>query len=141
MDNIIKKFESFVMYFLIVIGMLFVLYQMTDLVFVFVRTLRESFFAGTLSPRSTGLGIAAIFFNVLLTMEIIETVKVFAKDHQSKLKIILLVGLIAVTRKILLLDAIHAEPMVEIATALLIVALGVGYFLISKATEKSKQDK
>jgi len=141
MNAIVKKFEAWVMYFMIIIGMLFVLYQMTELVYVFIRCLRQSVFQGVFSPKSVGYGIGAVFFNVLLTMEIIETVKVFTKDHRSKLRIILLVGLIAVTRKILLLDATHAEPMTEIATAILIIALSTGYYLISRSEAMSMEQR
>ncbi|MCH5599311.1 phosphate-starvation-inducible PsiE family protein [Niabella ginsengisoli] len=108
--------------------------------FIFLLWVCANLFYRNFFSQSAGLGIGAIFFNVLLTMEIIETVKVFAKDHQNKLRIILLVGLIAVTRKILLLDAMHAEPMMEIATAVLVVALSLGYYLISRSGGRREVD-
>lgn len=135
MDKILGKFENIVMYFLIFIGMLFVLYQIIDLSYVFATTMYACARTGQFFPEGGGLQIGAVFFNILLTMEIIETVKVFSKDHKNKLRVILLVGLIAVTRKILLLDFTHAQPMEEIATSVMIVALSLGYFLISRVDE------
>lgn len=76
--------------------------------------------------------IMIMFFNILLMLEIMQTIKVFNKSYTVKLRIILLVCLIAVSRKIFLLD-IEKNAMLEFSTAALILAIAIGYFLITRS--------
>jgi uncharacterized membrane protein (DUF373 family) len=85
-----------------------------------------------------GKNIIVLFFNVLLALEILETVKAFAKSHEVKIRIILIVCLIAVSRKFLMLDLGESHPVEEAALAALVVAFSLGYFLM---TRKFSQDK
>ncbi|MGF6928032.1 uncharacterized membrane protein (DUF373 family) [Chitinophaga sp. W2I13] len=73
-----------------------------------------------------------LFFNILLALEILETVKVFEKSHEVKIRIILMICMIAVSRKILMLDIFEGNPMSEIVLAALMVGLSGGYYLINK---------
>src|SRR6478609_3999208 len=100
MDKSLHFFEKTIMYVLIIVGMLFVVYETLFLICEFGRIVIE----GLRDRRfedGNGRKLGVLFFNVLLTMEIVETVRVFKKDHINKIQIILLVGLIAVTRKVL----------------------------------------
>jgi uncharacterized membrane protein (DUF373 family) len=60
-----------------------------------------------------------------------------------KIKVIIIVGLIAVTRKVLMMDMEVSDPHGEWATAGMIVALALSYFLISKSSlwEKNKKEE
>lgn len=136
MDESLKFFEKTIMYSLIIIGMLFVVYEMLFLIAEFWQIILASFQQRNFVDGN-GKRLGILFFNVLLTMEIVETVRVFRKDHISKIQIILLVGLIAVTRKILLLDAMHADPLMEIAVSVMLVSLGIGYYLVTRSVRKT----
>jgi len=81
--------------------------------------------------RNTVRQITVLFFNVLLTVEIMQTIRVFSKNHIIKVRIILIVCLIAVSRKILELGH-SSEPMAEFSLAALILSLSTGYFLVSR---------
>lgn len=133
MTPLVAKFEKYITYTLIVVGMLFVIYQLLDLVYEFVKLIRLSIGERKFIIHQEGTPIAVLFFGILLMLEIIETLKVFSHDHVIKIRIILLVGLIAVTRKILMMDMTHADPAAELAVAGLVIALASGYFLVSRA--------
>jgi uncharacterized membrane protein (DUF373 family) len=137
MDKSLHFFEKVIMYLLIIIGMLFVVYETAFLVNEFWFILADSYRKGNFVDGN-GRKLGVLFFNVLLTMEIVETVKVFNQNHINKIQIVLLVGLIAVTRKILLLDAMHAEPIMEIAVSVLLVSLGACYYLVTRSINKGK---
>ena len=139
MDKSLLIFEKIIMYTLIATGMMFVIYQTVNLIFQFAFMLMKLFETGEFA-EGQGKALGAVFFNVLLTMEIIETVRVFKQNHKNKIQIILLVGLIAVTRKMLLLDAMHAEPIMEIAVAVMLVALGAGYYLVSRSAMNNQKN-
>jgi uncharacterized membrane protein (DUF373 family) len=133
MDKLFGVFEKYVSAALIVLGMLFVCYQMVDLGYHFIFKMIESIQNKTFSIDEKGKPVASLFFSILLLLEIIQTIKVFSKDHTVKVKIILIVGLIAVTRKILIFDMEDADPIAELAIAALIISLSVGYYLVSKS--------
>ena len=140
MENLFKSFEKYVSYTLMIIAMLFVCYQTIDLMFNFMYRLINSIADKTYTIEAKGKPIAGVFFSVLLTLEIIQTIKVFSHNHSAKLKIILIVGLIAVTRKILIFDMEDVTPLTEFSIAALIISLSAGYFLVSKS-EKPNIDE
>lgn len=121
--------------------MFFVCYQVFDLFYHLVFKVANNIQTGTFGIEEKGRPIAGIFFNVLLLLEIIQTIKVFAHDHSVKLKIILIVGLIAVTRSILMLEIDDEHhTLSEFAIASLILALSIGYYLVSKSEQIGKTD-
>ena len=79
-----------------------------------------------------GKNVFITFFNILLALEVLETVKVFNRDHDVKIMIILIVCMIAVSRKILALDIHISGVEGEFAVAALVVSLALSYYLIMK---------
>ena len=133
MEKLSVHFEKYISYILMAVAMVGIVYLTLDLIWVFgnmiVHTIQHHEFEPELKDRP----VAALFFGILLWLEILQSVRIFSKGHSIKLKIILIVGIIAVTRKILLMDMSEVDPMAELAVAALILALSTGYFLISKS--------
>jgi uncharacterized membrane protein (DUF373 family) len=132
-EKIVGFVEKYISYTLICVGLLYAVYSVVELVYlvftnIFAAMEKHEFYTG-----KQGMPIAGLFFNILLLLEVLETVKTFSKGHLIKIKIILIVGIIAITRKLLLADLTHVEPMEEIAVGVVILSLSAGYFLVSKA--------
>lgn len=133
MNSILKKIEKVIFNILIVLGMIFIMYQTVDLIWLFGGRIVRSIGDKTFYVSEEGRPIAGLFFGVLLSLEIVETIKIFSKGHLTKVRIILIVGLIAVTRKILMIsDIADVEPTTEFAIAALILALSTGYYLVTR---------
>jgi uncharacterized membrane protein (DUF373 family) len=139
------RFEKIISAILIGFAMVIITYQTVSLIWnsigAFAKRFRE---AGLEYAPEYGKEIAIMFFNILLMMEIMQTLKVFAEDHIIKLRIILIVCLIAASRKILEVGGEqHIDPMAEIGLGVLILALSAGYFLVSKSVDinDKKKDK
>lgn len=141
MDKVLQTFEKYTCYVLLGIGMFYITFQIIELLWLtitgFIKRFEEIGFS--YAPEY-GRNMILLFFNVLLALEILETVKVFEKSHEVKIRIILMVCMIAVSRKILMLDIFEGNPMSEIALATLIIALSVGYYFINKKISV-KQEK
>lgn len=87
----------------------------------------------------TGLmDIFGFFLIVLIGFELFETVKLYLKENVFHGEVILLVSLIAVARKVIVLDYTKEDPMSLIAIAVLIASISFGYFLIKKTMRKPK---
>jgi uncharacterized membrane protein (DUF373 family) len=140
MENLYVRFEKYISYVLMVIAMIFVCYQVVDLTYHFFFKVIHNIQTGTFDIEEKGKPIAGIFFNILLLLEIIQTIKIFADDHAQKIRVILIVGLIAVTRRILMFDIIEVNPISEFAVAALILSLSAGYFLVTRSEKLNKSD-
>ena len=70
---------------------------------------------------------------VLLGLELLDTVKVYFRDHSIRVEVILMVGIIAMGRHVLELDIHHADPLVLFGFSALILVLSVSYFLVKRA--------
>lgn len=127
------RFERLISSILLVFGMLFIAYQVIQLIWntvvSFAKRFRE---AGLEYAPEYGQTIGILFFNILLLMEIVQTIKVFNHSHIIKVRVIMIVCLIAVSRKILALGEKTVDPMSELALAALILSLSAGYFLVSR---------
>lgn len=80
--------------------------------------------------------VFVVFFNILMALEVLETVKLFNKSHDIKIRIILIVCLIAVSRQILTIHIDIQGPEGELAVAALVTGLSASYFLVVKTLSK-----
>ncbi len=130
------RFERFISGILLVFAMIIISYQVVQLIYNSIINFQKRFKeAGLVYAPEYGETIAILFFNVLLMIEIMQTIRVFAHNHLIKVKVILIVCLIAASRKILAVGEHSIAPLSELALAALILALATGYFLVSKTKD------
>ena len=70
---------------------------------------------------------------VLLGLELIETLHVYAAEHHVRIEVILIVAMIALGRHIVQMDFEHLSGPVLLGVAGLMTGLAVSYFLITTA--------
>jgi uncharacterized membrane protein (DUF373 family) len=78
---------------------------------------------------------------VVLGLELIETLKVYFREHKVRVEVILIVSLIAVGRHIIQVDYEHVDGMQMIGIGGLIIALAAGYYLIAKSHTRRPEDE
>lgn len=74
--------------------------------------------------------IFGFFFIILIGFELIETVEMYFKDNIIHAEVVLLVSVIAVSRKVILLDLDKYNPLAIIGLGAIIIAIGGCYYLI-----------
>jgi len=77
--------------------------------------------------------IFGLFFMVLLGLELLETIKTYLDDNKLHVEVVFLVALVAIARKVVIIDYETAEPELLFAIAALVITLTAGYFLIKRA--------
>lgn len=82
--------------------------------------------------------IFGFFFIILIGFELVETVEMYFKENVIHAEVVLLVAVIAVSRKVILLDLEKYDPIATIGLALIIIALGGCYYLIKKSYRNEK---
>ena len=70
---------------------------------------------------------------VVLGLELIETLKVYFKEHKVRVEVILIVSLIAVARHVIQVDYAQLTGLQVIGIGALILSLAGGYFLVARS--------
>ncbi len=81
------------------------------------------------------LEIFGIFMLVLIGIELLETLEIYIKDNVVHVEIVFTVALIAVARKVIILDVKKLSSATLFSIGFIIFALSVGYYLINKTTK------
>ena len=135
-ENLIHNSEKYILRFLIIILLVFICFQIINLIHQFFYFLINYDFSLNILTQFPFDDIAVIFFDVLIAVELMETLKHNAGTVTEKAKLIILIGLIAVTRKLITIDQSNVEYTTDIALAVLIISLTAGYFLLSNKSKK-----
>ncbi len=75
------------------------------------------------------LDIFGLFLLVLIGIELLATIKAYLDQHVVHVEIVIEVALIAVARKVIILDLKEHSPLTLVGIAALIVALAGAYYL------------
>ncbi len=118
---------------MIAVALVYICYLLFDLSYHFIEKLIVCIRTGRFMFEEKGTPIVAAYFSILLLMEIIQTIKVYSEGQQVKVRIIMIVSLIAVARKIMMLDVTGGDPIGELSIAALVLVLSIGYYLVTRA--------
>ena len=79
--------------------------------------------------------VIPVFFNILIAAELFNMLKKYIHDHTIKVQSILLIGFMALGRKLLILDYSPTDVLTNLGLAALILALYARYYFV-KAVNK-----
>ena len=141
MFKVFKKFEDWVIIVLGCILGIFILVAVFELGYLIITEVfsRNTTGQGVLLNLSEIKKFLDLFFIVLIAFELFETVRVYLKDNVFHAEYIVLVGVIALARKIVLLDFEKVEPLTLVGLAALVISLTVGYFFLKKGELINKE--
>ena len=78
------------------------------------------------------LEIFGMFLLVLVGVELLETVKMYVSQRTVHVEVVFTVALIAIARKVVILDPDQTSSLTLIGIGTIIAALSVGYYLLRK---------
>jgi uncharacterized membrane protein (DUF373 family) len=85
------------------------------------------------------LDIFGLFMLVLIGIELLETImKTYITQDQPHYEVVLSVAIIAIARKVIILDIKELDSLSLIGIAAIVVALTVGYFLMKRSQTEDK---
>jgi uncharacterized membrane protein (DUF373 family) len=87
------------------------------------------------------LEIFGLFLLVLIGIELFETMEIYIKENVVHIEVVLTVALIAVARKVIILDVKEAGSATLLGIAAIILALSVGYYLIMRTEPIKRGDE
>jgi uncharacterized membrane protein (DUF373 family) len=142
LENTVRRFEKLVIIILlallgvVVIGAIiwFAIFLVKDFIMVTHGDL-------IVDLSNHMMHIFGFIFSIIIGLEIFETVKIYLEKHVFHAEMIILVAIIAIARKIIILDTTHINPQQIIAFAVLLTALGGCYFLVKWSKRLDKPNK
>ncbi len=139
MRRIVHKFEWFIVLALLLMMMLALLASTIELAIILVEQLLAP--PRLLLDVKEMLTVFSFFLMVLIGLELVETIKMYLDENVFHVEVVVLVAIIAVARKIIIIDydAVSYEMLFSIAA--LMIALSAGYFLLKRATTPSKSEE
>lgn len=78
------------------------------------------------------LDIFGLFLLVLLGLELLETMKAYLRENIVHVEVVMIVAIIAIARKVIILDLKVLDGMTLIGLAALLAALAFGYVYIKR---------
>ena len=132
MEQFLKKFERSIVVSLLAMMVVIVLLGTVELAVSLVEEMLNP-------PRlilldiNEMLRLFGLFLIILIGLELIEVIKVYLVDDQVHVEVIFLVAIIAVTRKVIVLDVNKLDPLILMGIAALIISLAGGYYGLKRA--------
>ncbi len=86
--------------------------------------------------NTTLFELFGLFLNVLIALEILENITAYLRKHVIQVELVIVTSLIAVSRKIIILDLEKKGSDDLIALAVAVLSLSIGYFIVHNTNKK-----
>lgn len=139
MFNLLKKYEKLMIQSLMVMMAIVLGLATVDLAWLIIKDiLQPPFFLLSVDQL---LEIFGLFMLVLIGIELLETIiKTYITQGQPHYEVVLSVAIIAIARKVIILDLKEVDSLSLIGIASIVIALTVGYFLMKRSQSHDKED-
>ena len=135
MEKALRMFEKYILLFLLLLMMLAIVATAIELAAVlFTQLLKPPYLALNVAEA---IEVFGFFLMVLVGLELLESIKVYLEKHRVHAEVVFLVAIIAVSRKVIILDYSKTAPETLWGISSIILALGIGYFLVRRALHES----
>lgn len=130
MRHPVERFERFVYVALLVFLVVLLFFMLLELGWM----VAQGIFDVSVYRLESGevFGLLGHFLLVLIGLELLETIRAYLDRREFHVEIVILVAIIAIARKVILLESPDAGELIGIA--LLIIALCGGYYLVRRAS-------
>ena len=134
--RILKKFEKLMIQLLMVMMSVVLALTTLDLGWVIVKDLIEH---GLLLSVDQLLEIFGMFMLVLIGIELLETImKTYLTEDVPHYEVVLSVAIIAIARKVIILDTKETDGFALLGIAGIIIALTLGYWLMKRSRNEKQ---
>ena len=129
-ERVVSKLLSLGMIVVIFIAIAQLSYALVEkLLLTIERPTNESF-------NTTLFELFGLFLNVLIALEILENITAYLRKHVIQVELVIVTSLIAVSRKIIILDLEKKGSDDLIALAVAVFSLSVSYLIVHQTNRK-----
>lgn len=133
MQKILDKFERIVVLTLMAFMMFAVLLATIEVgVILWQQMVKPPFMLLNVKEMMEVFGFILM---VIIGLELLETIKAYLDKKVIHVEVVLLVAIVAVARKIIIMDYKDITPQMIFAVAALVISLSVGFFAVRRALD------
>ncbi|PKL64908.1 MAG: hypothetical protein CVV32_06945 [Methanomicrobiales archaeon HGW-Methanomicrobiales-3] len=133
--EIVNKFEKIIYAALMIMLMVVLVAAIIDLGYILFRSIFD--ISPWLLESHEMILVLGAFLLVLIGVELLDTIKAYFKENAIHVEIVVLLAVIAVARKVILLDPTEMTGFEYgfemMGIGVIVVGLAAGYYLIKKA--------
>ena len=130
----LKKFERFIITCLVVMMVVVIFLATLELGWLIVKDVITA--PVLLLEIEELLDIFGLFLLVLIGIELVGTLKTYLTENEVHVEVVFMVALIAIGRKVIILDVKELSSLTLIGIAAIIISLSVGYYLFKRSTRE-----
>lgn len=134
MREYLRRFTRGIILSLIVMMMFTVLVSTVELLVILVQELMDP--PAYLLGIDNLFAIFGFFMMILIALELLESIRAYLTDDALHVEVVFLVAMIAIARKVIILEVRDLEPMRLVGIASIILALSGGYYLVKLAMQR-----
>lgn len=128
MKKIAKSFETIIIYILTLMMMVIIVLSTIAFAIVLIGDILRS--PNFLPQISDLLEIFGFFLLILIGVELLETIRAYLSEHVVHVEVVIEVALIAIARKVIILDLKETSATSLLGIAAIIISLAVAYYLV-----------
>jgi uncharacterized membrane protein (DUF373 family) len=129
--KLLRTFETIIIWFLVAMMALVLIISIIQLGYtIFEYVMAEPFH---ILDEKIMMGLLGSILIVLIGIELLDTIKIYLKEDVVHVEIVILVAIIALARKIIVMDFDKYSPLSLIGLATLVITLAAGYYMIKHA--------
>jgi uncharacterized membrane protein (DUF373 family) len=133
----LKKFERIIISALIVMMITVVFLSTVELGWIIIKDIITP--PVVLLEITELLEIFGLFLLVLIGIELLEMIKVYLKENVVHVEVVFLVAMIALGRKVVILEIKDVPSLTLVGMAAIILALSLGYYLIKRIRNETSR--
>ena len=133
MKILFEKFERFIVLTLMAFMMFAVLLATIEVgVILWQQMVKPPFLLLDVKEMMEVFGFILM---VVIGLELLETIKAYLDKRVIHVEVVLLVAIVAVARKIIIMDYKEITPQMILAVAALVISLSIGFFAVRRALD------
>lgn len=136
--SMLRFFERFIVGSLIAMMMVVILLSTIELGRILVLDIITP--PNYLLEISELLDVFGFFMLILIGVELLETIRAYLNEHEVHVEIVLEVALIAVARKVVIIDVKDYSPNTLLAIAAIVFSLAGAYYLQKRMRNRNESD-
>ncbi len=127
--NYLEKIERAIVLSLLVLMVLVVFLSTVDFGWIIIKDIITTpvFLFDTMEL----LDIFGMLLFVLIGIELLETVKMYLNEKTVRVEIVFLVAMIAIARKVIILDIKEVSSLTLVGIGAIIISLSAGYYFLT----------
>jgi len=139
MGKVLKTFEKIIVWTMLCLMMVAVFVSTVELAFtLFQELMKPPLFLLNIEEM---LEVFGFFLMVLIGLELLESIKAYLEEDRVHAEVVFLVAIVAMSRKVIIVDYKDISPEMLYGFAAVIIALASGYFLVRRALHLYSYDK